>query len=138
MEAGFRSTILVVVCCLVAACTATRPENPGQAESGVTVEGIIIQNALVYPVNDVLIQVPATGAFAGCGNILPRSECRTSFQAVNYRQNAIQVSWAEHGDPKRTDEFIVELPTDVKPGDAIWLEVLIYSPGLAGARFIQP
>jgi hypothetical protein len=138
MEAGLRSAVLGAVCCLVAACSTAGLGKSRPVESSVTVEGVIIRNELVYTVNDVLIQVPATGGFAGCGNILPRSDCRTSFQAVDYRQNAIQVTWAEHGDPKRTDEFIVELPPDIQPGDAIWLEVVIYSPGLAGARFVQP
>lgn len=120
------------------ACASKPAETEQAIETGIEVEGIIIRNALTYTVKDVMVEVPATGGFAGCGNILPRSECRTSFQAVDYRQNALRVTWSERGEARGTDEFKVELPPWAKPGDTVWLEVIIYAPGLAGARLIQP
>ena len=101
------------------------------------IAGIVFQNALSYTVTDVTVQVPATGGFASCGNILPRSECSTSFPSVDYRRNPILVTWRERGEAKGTDEFTVELPVDAGRGDALWLEVVIYAPGLAGARLLQ-
>jgi hypothetical protein len=32
----------------------------------------------------------------------------------------------------------VEPPAEIQAGETLWLEVLIYAPGLAGARLVQP
>ena len=135
---SMKTAAVAMLSCVLAACAAQQPETAQSDDTGIDVEGIIIRNALAYTVKDVMVEVPATGGFAGCGNILPRSECRTSFQAVDYRQNALLVSWSEHGEARGTDEFEVTLPEGVGPGDTVWLEVIIYAPGLAGARLIQP
>lgn len=100
--------------------------------------GFIIRNALVYPVTDVMVEAPATGRFAGCGNIPPRSECRSAFEAIDYRKNEVLVSWKERGEPQSTDPFVLDPPADLQAGGSVWLEVVIYAPGLAGARLVQP
>ena len=123
---------------LLAACASTGTAPSQEKFTGVDVGGIIIQNGLTHTVMDVMVVVPATGRFAGCGNILPRTVCKTAFPAVDYSSNAIQVTWKEHGETQGTDEFIVDMPPRFGPGDEVWLEVVIYSPGLAGARFVQP
>ncbi len=123
---------------LLSACAATPQSNAPGTRSGVQVAGFLIRNALVYTVHDVMVEVPATGGFAGCGQIMPRTECRSAIAAVDYRQHEIVVSWREHGEAQATDPFIVELPTGLGPEDTVWLEVVIYAPGLAGARFVQP
>ena len=104
----------------------------------VDIGGFVIRNALVYTVTDVMVEAPTTGRFAGCGNILPRSECRSAFEAIDYRQNEVLVSWKERGEPHSTDPFLLEPPDGMKVDGIVWLEVLIYAPGLAGARLVQP
>lgn len=138
MVRGFLAAVLAPALVFLAACSANGEKTPDLPGTGILVEGIIIQNALNYAVKDVMVLVPATGGFAGCGNIIPRSECRTSFPSVDYRRNALKVTWTEHGEPKGTDEFVVEPPPGVASGDSVWLEVVVYSPGLAGARLVQP
>jgi hypothetical protein len=98
---------------------------------------MVIRNELPFPVTEVMINIPATGVFAGCGNIMQRSECRTSFEAVNYAGNALVVSWKEYGKPHKTGEFVINLPEDLVAGRPAWLEVVIFAMGQAGARFIQ-
>lgn len=127
----------VVICLLAAGCSSTASVRV-EAAPPVNVAGTIIRNALAYVVTDVVVKVPATGRFVGCGNVLPRTECRTSFPAIEYQGNALVVAWQERGVSQSTDEFIVELPPSAQPGDSFWLEVVIYSTGLAGARLVQP
>lgn len=123
---------------LLGAC-ASSPPRDGQAHSdGIEIAGIIIRNGLTYSVYDVMVVAPVSGAFAGCGNILPRTGCRTSFPARDYRKNPIVVNWVERGEPKNTDEIVAEVPEYAEPGDAFWLEVIIYAPGLAGAKLVRP
>ncbi len=118
---------------------ASSAERPRTAkDSGIDIAGIIIQNDLAYVVRDVMVTVPATGAYAGCGNLLQRSSCRTSFPARDYRKNAVKVTWSERGENQETDEFFVDLPSDAVIGDVFWLEVVIHAPGLAGARLVRP
>jgi hypothetical protein len=123
---------------LLTACAGESQRAQTASDSGIDIAGIIIRNSLDYSVKNVIVQVPATGRFAGCGNIHPRTECKTSFPAIGYRKNGLLVTWLEHGEAKATDEFVVEPPAGSKPGDSLWLEVVIYSAGLAGARLVQP
>jgi uncharacterized protein YceK len=137
--AAANSAVLVgLLACLVAGCSAVQTESRAGSAAGIHVEGIIIQNGLYYPVTDVMVEVPATGAFAGCGNIIQRSECRTSFPARDYGGSAVVVSWKEHGSAHQTDPFVVKLPETAVPGDVFWLEVVVFSAGQAGARLVQP
>lgn len=101
------------------------------------IDGIVIRNELVYPVTDVMIEVPATGAFAGCGNVLPRTACANAFPGVDYRSNAVLVRWREHGIAHSTGEFVIEIPDTLRPGEGAVVEVVIFAPGEAGARLIQ-
>ena len=123
---------------ILVSCSAATSKEPENRLPELELGGFVIRNALVYPVTDVLIEAPATGRFAGCGNILPRSECRNAFEAIDYRENEVVVSWKEHGEAQSTDPFRLEPPAGVQAGDTLWLEVVIYAPGLAGARFAQP
>jgi len=125
--------LLLLSGCAPGGASQARPDG-----TGVFVEGVVIRNELAYPVTDVMIEVPASHSFAGCGNILPRSQCANSFQQQDYRQNALVVSWKEHGEPHATDPFVVALPGGVQPGTALVLEVIVYAPGQAGARLVLP
>ena len=138
MASRLKTAVMALALCLLSACAASGPDKAEAPDTGIRVEGFIIRNDLNYTVNDVLVEAPASGRFAGCGNIMPRSDCRTSFQALDYEENPIVVSWKEHGNPMAMDEFQIELPEDAARGDSYWLEVVIYAPGLAGARFTQP
>ena len=123
---------------ILGACAPVSPREAQAPSEGIEIAGIIIRNGLAYSVYDVMVEAPVSGAFAGCGNILPRTGCRTSFPARDYRKNPIVVNWIERGEPKNTDEIIVEVPEYAEPGDAFWLEVIIYAPGLAGAKLVRP
>jgi hypothetical protein len=122
---------------LLAACANGLPPAGAEPEQTVAVAGVVIRNELAYPVTDVMIEVPATGSFAGCGTVLPRSECSNTFQQVDYRGNAVVVRWREHGQPHQTDEFTVAPPPDARAGDEFRVEVTVFAPGQAGARLLQ-
>ncbi len=102
------------------------------------IDGIVIRNQLAYPVHDVMVEVPATGGFAGCGMILRRSQCSTSFPAAAYRRNPLVVRWTEYGESRATDEILLEPPAGASTGAGWWLEVVIFAPGQAGARLVSP
>lgn len=118
------------------ATAATGGDKVGQPE--VVIEGIVIRNELAYPVTDVMIEVPATGAFAGCGNLLPRTACSNAFAGVDYRSNAAVIRWKERGAEHSTGEFVIEIPAELRPGTPAVVEVVIFAPGEAGARLVQP
>jgi len=120
---------------LLAACAGPGPGTGGEEPAGIEIDGIVIVNELAFPVTDVMIAVPATGAFAGCGNVLPRSACSTTFQAVNYRGHPMRLSWKEYGELKQIDEFVLR-PPQPTPAGPFRLEVRIYAMGQAGAALI--
>lgn len=122
---------------LLAACAGKGPQPEQAPSTGILVEGIMIRNELAYPVTDVMVEVPATGAFAGCGNIMSGTACSTSFQQTDYRANALQIHWREHGQQKQTGEFVVDLPPGLGAGETCWIEVIVFAPGEAGARLIR-
>jgi len=130
------ATCLLLILLSACAAPASAPEAE-PSESPVTrIEGIIIRNQLRYPVTDVMVEVPATGEFAGCGNIVQRTACSTSFPAADYRLNAIVIRWKEQGEPQSTDEFVVAVPDGMVHGTSAWLEVIVFAKGQAGARLI--
>ena len=103
----------------------------------ISITGVVIRNELPYAVTDVMIEVPATGAFAGCGNILPRTACSNAFQQVDYRANPMVIRWSEHGQPQQTGEFTVQRPNGAVPGSEFVVEVIVFAPGQAGARLTE-
>jgi hypothetical protein len=121
----------------IQACATTSSQAEKAEPSSILIEGIVIRNELLFPVTDVMITVAESGAFAGCGNIMPRSDCRIGFEAVNYAGNALVVSWKEYGKPHKTDEFDNDFAQDLDPRIPAWLEVVIFAMGQAGARLIQ-
>lgn len=133
-----RLSLLVCVMLVASACSAVQKDVTKSKDSGIDIDGIIIRNQLLYPVTDVIVEVPATGAFAGCGNILGRSQCSTSFPSADYKQNAIVVSWKEYGEPHRTAEFVVKIPVGMQSGSVAWLEVIVFASGQAGAKLVSP
>ena len=122
----------------VSSCVMQPVEPDQPAGADIYIEGVVIRNGLAYTVRDVLIQVPATGGFAGCGNILPRTACSNTFPEIDYKANPVVISWTEHGVAHETDEFIIEVPKDFAAGDSAWIEVIIFAPGQAGAKLTHP
>jgi hypothetical protein len=135
-----RLPIVLACLALLAACAGpSASENPQKAQrQALSIRALAIKNELPYAVTDVMVRVPATGAFAGCSNILARTDCRTSFQSVEYRGNPMVVSWKERGEPHKTDEFVVDEPEDAVPEKEVRLDVIIFAPGQAGAKLVQP
>lgn len=122
---------------LLPGCAGPRSGVGKPAGPALVIDGIVIRNELPYPVTDVMMEVPATGAFAGCGNVLPRTACANDFPGLDYRSNAVLVRWREHGTAHSTGEFVIEIPETSRPGEAAVVEVVIFAPGEAGARLIQ-
>lgn len=133
-----RAGLLVLLAVLGLPACAGRDKAPGPSAIEFSIEGIVIWNHLAYTVRDVMIEVPASGRFAGCGNIMPGTRCQTSFPSQRYAGNAIVVSWSEHGVPQRTEPFDVEPPEEAAVDAMFWLQVEVFAPGQAGARLVQP
>jgi len=120
----------------IAACGTASVQKPSK-QPGVSLAGMIIRNDLAYSVRDVMITIPASGAFAGCGNITQKSDCRTSFETVDYSGNPMVVSWTERGQAHSTGEFDVKPDSDFDRSKPAWLEVTIFAAGQAGAKLVQ-
>lgn len=138
----FRHSGLMTIAALGAAavlqgCAAAPAGGSDVDQRRVVIDGIEIRNELAYPVTDVMIEVPATGAFAGCGNLLPRTACSNAFEGVDYRSNAVLIRWKERGAEHSTGEFVIEIPADLRSGAPAVVEVVIFAPGEAGARLMQ-
>lgn len=136
---AFVVAVALAIAATTAGCSSTVSSNDASAEVPATlaIRGLRIRNELPYAVTDVLVTVPATGAFAGCSNVLAHTECSTSFRSMAYRGNPMVVTWKERGKPQHTDEFVVEEPEDLLPGADARLDVIIFAPGQAGAKLAE-
>lgn len=122
---------------LLGACASLPAPAPPADPPAIAIGGLEIRNELPYPITDVMIRVPATGGFAGCGNILPRSQCINRFENVDYRSDAVSISWSERGKPHTTGEFRIELPEQAVPGAVYRVQVVVFAPGEAGAHLVR-
>jgi hypothetical protein len=129
--------LVAAVCAVTIGCAPGPRGDRLSSAQAVVVSGVVIRNELPYTVTDVMIEIPATGGFAGCGNIPPRSDCSNTFEGRDYRVSAMLIRWTEHGQPHRTDPFILEVPSNASPGDAFQVEVIVFAPGQAGARLVD-
>ena len=133
MPRGFRfAWVLGAVVMGLAACAPLR--EAASAPPVAEIEGMLIRNELPYPVHDVLIEVPVTGGYAGCGMILQRSQCSTTFPIAAYRREALTIRWTEHGEPQLLRDIVLDAPNGSAPA---WLEVTIFASGQAGARLVS-
>jgi hypothetical protein len=136
LRAG-KAVLAAVLCSAhLAGCASLAETSPVPDAPAIIVSGLEIRNELPYAITDVIIQVPATGAFAGCGNILPASRCLNRFEEVDYRADDVSISWRERGEPHSSGEFRLELPEGANPMTEYRLEVVVFAPGQAGARFL--
>ena len=101
------------------------------------IDGIEIRNELAYPVHDVMIEIPASGGYAGCGMILRQSRCATTFPSAAYRREALVVRWTEHGEPHEIADVVLHPPEGTGRAPRARLEVTIFAPGQAGARLVS-
>jgi hypothetical protein len=126
---------LVIHVVLVMACSQAGEKRP--EPTGIVIGGVIIRNELAYSVTAVQLLAPSTGNFVGCGNIMARSECSTTFPDRDYYANAVVISWQEYGQPHSTGEFVIRIPDTVDRSRPARLEVIIFNSGQAGAKLVQ-
>lgn len=131
-----RLLISAALTTLLQACAAGPAPPPLPEAPAIVISGLEIRNELPYTVTDVMIRVPATGGFAGCGNILPRSRCTNRFEEVDYRANEVVISWKERGQPHETEPFRIELPEGPAAQGTFAVHVIVFAPGQAGARLV--
>jgi len=118
------------------ACSTSGGQTPPAQGPALQISGVEIYNGLAYPVEDVVILVPASGEFVSCGNVLPDSSCSTSFPARDYRETPVQVSWTEQGEPHHTPEFKLAAPAAARDGETAYIRVEVFSSGQAGAKLV--
>ena len=86
---------------------------------------------------EVQLLVPSTGNFVGCGNIMARTQCSTTFPNRDYYANEVVVSWKEYGQPQTTKLCGGIIPDHLEQGRPALLEVIIFNQGQAGAKLVQ-
>lgn len=131
--ASLAACALVLLLC---ACS-TSSEQAEKGAPAIAIDGVQIINKLSITVTDVQILVPLTGNFVSCGTILRQTACSTSFPGRQYERTPVQVSWKEQGQAHTTGDFVIEPPENPDPARSMWIEVVIFAPGQAGAKFVQ-
>jgi len=99
--------------------------------------GVRIFNQMELGVTDAQILVLQTGGFVSCGNILPATSCSTAFPGREYVGGSMRITWREQGLPQATADFTLKTQAFADAGEALWIEVVIFAPGQAGARLIR-
>jgi hypothetical protein len=128
---AFACSLALATACTSGPALKVQPNGPL-----LQIAGIEIYNGLSYTVQDVVILVPVSGDYVSCGQILPDSSCSTSFPVRDYRENAVQVSWKEQGEPHSMAPFKLEAPTTASEGQQAYIRVEVFAAGQAGAKLI--
>jgi hypothetical protein len=116
---------------------SSQSKHPAGMGSVIAIDGVQIINKLSITVTDVQILVPKTGNFVSCGTILRNTSCSTSFPGREYERSPVQVSWKEQAQGHTTGNFVIEPPAGLDPSRPMWIEVVIFAPGQAGAKLVQ-
>lgn len=122
---------------LCAACAGAPQPSARPAPVLFDIAGLEIRNELVYRVTEVQVLDSASGGFVSCGTVFPGTACATSFPLREYRGEALSVSWKEHGQPQAVDEFVLEVPAAFDTSRPVWVQVVVFAPGSAGARVLS-
>ncbi len=96
-----------------------------------------MRNELSFRITDVQVLVPRTGEFVSCGSVFPGTACAAAFPQRDYRGDPLSVTWRERGEPQSVEDFVLEVPAGLDTGRPVWLQVVIFSPGNAGARLLS-
>jgi len=104
----------------------------------VEIGGVRIANQMRQGVTDAQILVLQSGNFVSCGNIFPGTTCSTSFPDRVYEGGPLRITWKERGLAKATPDFALKTAGFVGLGKSLWIEVVIFAPGQAGAKLVLP
>ncbi len=121
---------------LLGACSIPS-KQASNATPAIAIAGVQIINNLSITVTDVQILVPLTGNFVSCGTILRHTACSTSFPGRQYERSPVRVSWKEQGHAQATGNFVIDRPASLDLARPMWIEVVIFAPGQAGAKLVQ-
>lgn len=138
--ARVRSWISGCLCLVLLGACAAKGNAPGPAygnpSGGVEIGGVRIVNQLKQGVTEARILVLQSGNFVSCGNILPGTVCSTSFPGRAYEGGQLRITWKERGVAKATPDFVLKTKAFSGLGKALWIEVVIFAPGQAGAKLV--
>lgn len=131
-----KNSVLVVfwLCVALLHGCASKAVKP---ESGLKIEGLVIENQTRMWVSAARLLVPVTGVFVSCGNISPESSCATTFPESDYSGNPVQITWSQAGQIYSTGEFVIQPPDDIDVDRPAMVRVIIAAPGSAGAVIVQ-
>jgi hypothetical protein len=130
MLAIFLLTLLLNAC-------AVSGESPPTHGAAFEIVGVRIFNQLESSIADAQILVLQTGSFVSCSSIQPATSCSTSFPGREYGGGPMRVTWKEQGLPQATDDFALKTEAFATSARPLWVEVVIFAPGQAGARLVQ-
>ena len=130
-----RSCLFLILIILLGACAPVRQTKPETIS--IEIDGVVIRNQLTFPVTDVQLLVLSSGNFVGCGNIMSRSACSTTFPLRDYSASKVLVTWKEYGKEHSTGEFVIKIPDEIDRSKPAQLEVIIFMMGEAGAKLVQ-
>lgn len=129
--------LLCVACALCASCAASGTTEREAQPRLFEIAGVEIRNELQFRVTDARVLVPRTGEFVSCGTVFPGTACSAAFPQRDYRGDPLSVTWQERGEPQSVEDFVLEVPAGLDTARPVWLQVVIFSPGNAGARLLS-
>lgn len=121
---------------MLTACATQGTRQERIAGPALQIAGVEIYNGLPYSVHDVSILATSSGDFVSCGQILPDTSCSTTFPVRDYREDPVQVSWTEQGEPHSTKPFKLSPPANAKAGQEAYIRVEVFASGQAGAKLL--
>jgi len=125
---------LAGLCTLWLIACAAGPVDKGPP---VQITGMVIENQTEMYVSAVRLLVPVTGQYVSCGNILPESQCSTSFPEAAYTGNPVEITWSQGGQIHSTGQFVLQIPGDFDEHKTAVVRVVIAGPGSAGAMIVE-
>lgn len=128
MKPKTQRSLLAIFIFIAAGCAGAPPTEP------VRVGGLVFHNNTLQPLEDVRLQVPKTGGFISCNQILQGRQCATTFPSRLYRGTPVIISWRQGGEQFSSGKIQIQSRQKSVPGKVATVYVTLNIDGSVEAK----
>ena len=98
---------------------------------------LLVVNNSGEVLDDVRVTLTGIDRSFDCGDVVALGVCSKRFGKRRYQYEPLVIEWAAGGGPRRSDEFVIDVPLTFSPGAALRAVLAVSETGVMTAYFEQ-